>query len=423
MQRFPQFRSLLMRGAVACDLVSRYLKIRRRLFRAEAELERERSARRQIEDSLMESEGRLRAIFEFVPECVKLQDIEGLVLQMNPAGLTALEADSPEEVIGLSVYRYIEPEYREPYRRLSEQAFQGKPGSMEFRAVSLKGTVHMLESYMVPLRDARGNISSVLGLTRDITERRLAEERSHQHLAELAHVARVSTMGEMATNIAHELNQPLTAIVNFASASIRLIKKNTDARVEVLENLERIVEQGKRGGQIIRQIRGFVAKGELKVAPVDINGVANTILDFVEPEARQRNVTVRLRLAEGLPPVRAEKIEIEQILLNLVKNGIEAMGDTAVPDRSVTIETRVVLCSTHVEVTVRDSGPGVPVTNRDKIFDPFFTTKTEGMGLGISISRSIVQAHHGQFWLDTEVPFGATFRFTLPIYSEGQCNG
>ncbi|HEY9445644.1 MAG TPA: ATP-binding protein [Burkholderiales bacterium] len=390
----------------------------RRLRRVRSQLKSEALARAQAERTLTEREQRLQTIFECQPECLKLQAADGTILAMNPAGLAMVGAQCAEQVVGKSVYEFIAPEHRERYHAISASVFDGRSDSMEFRLLGFNGRQRMIETRVVPMRDAAGAVVAALALTRDITERQAAEERARRHLSELARVARISSMGEMASGIAHELNQPLTAIVNHAGACLRRLRVQDDRHADVMESLEEIVTQGQRAGQIIRNVRNLVSRSEPCTMAVDINEVVRTMVGLAEPEAKRHGVLVRTELDATLGPVCARRIEIEQVVFNLLRNAIEAMGTPNVaPLSAVTVRTRS--CGdTAVEVSVQDRGSGIAAEDRDRVFDPFFTTKPDGMGMGLSISRSIIEAHEGRLSVRSNPETGVTFTFTLPVVKE-----
>ncbi|TRZ55138.1 MAG: PAS domain S-box protein [Rhodocyclaceae bacterium] len=381
-----------------------------------------RNARRQLLDKeiehqgmldrLKENEYRLRAIIESEPECVKLQAADGTVLEINPAGLKLVDADRPEDVIGKTIYCVVAPEFIEMYRENMRRVFSGESVVYEFKAITLKGRIAWMETHGVPLRDARGVIYALLGITRDITEHKQSEEQARRHQTELARVARLSTMGEMATGIAHELNQPLSAIANFARGCIRRLRMDGMTPGDLIEPLEEVCEQAERAGEILRHVRDFVRKSDLQMRPLDINQTVRTVVKFTELEARQQGATVRLDLDADLPRVQGDAIMIEQVICNLVRNAVEAMAEGQSPRREVTIRTRPI-DGVAIEVETVDTGPGIDGGIIDQVFDQFFTTKPDGVGMGLSISRSIVESHGGRIRAESGRDGGATFRFTL----------
>lgn len=375
------------------------------------------AALRRAEQRFAESEERVQLIFRSQPECMKLHSESGTIEAMNPAGLAMLDADRAEQVIGTSVYNYIAPEFHKRYREAVATVFTGASCSMKFRLIGLQGSQRLIETYVVPVRDARGKVISAMALTRDLTKCQDAEDRAQRHLAELARVARVASMGEMASGIAHELNQPLTAIATYAGASLRKLEASNEGTAEVNKLLTEISLQARRAGQIIRNIRRLVSRSESSTTAVDINDVVQLMAGFTEPEARQYGIVLRTKLDRSNPLVGARRIEIEQVIFNLLKNSIEAMGQCTACGHDVVVSTEVKKDGS-VEISVRDSGPGINASHLTKVFDAFFTTKTEGMGMGLAISRSIIEAHGGQLAVRRNPDQGVTFSFELPAARE-----
>jgi len=271
-----------------------------------------------------------------------------------------------------------------------------------------------VEYSSTPIRDENGKISGAVVVFRDITERKKAAEEARQHQIELAHVARLSTMGEMASGIAHELNQPLSAISNYTHGSIRMLKSGQEGiREQLIEVMERVASQAERAGEIIRQLRRFIRKEEPERKWVDINQLINELVAFLQPELRKAGVTLQLELQEDLPQLWAHDIQLEQVLLNLTRNAIEAMLDVPLPQRRLLIRTT--LLAGQIQVLVEDSGHGIDEKMRETIFEPFVTTKAQGMGLGLSISRGIIEGHGGRLVLDTPAGNGTRLRIILPI--------
>lgn len=398
-------------------VVVHVLRLNWRLKQSKRELEKEIAERRRAEELLAEKENHLRLIIESEPECVKLQTLDGRLLEMNPAGLALVDAEQSEEVVGSSVYRFIAPAFRPAYEALTKRVFQGESGVMEFQIISLKGHRRWLETHAVPLRDAKGETVALLGITRDITGKKRAEEEVRTHNTELAHVSRLTVMCEMASTLAHELNQPLSAISNYTRGCMRRIRSTSSTTEEILAAMELVCVQAERAGDIIRSVRAFVRKGESSRIPSEINGIVRDAVRFAEPEARQHGVGIRLRLAEQLPPVLADAIQIEQVILNIVRNAIEAMDGIEFGRREIVIETAPNEGDV-IEVRVTDTGPGMSSAQFDAVFDPFFTTKPSGMGMGLTISRSIIEAHGGRLWATPNAGGGLTFQFKLPMMSE-----
>ena len=385
-----------------------------RLRAAQRKIREKESTHESVLDRLKENEYRLRAIIESEPECVKLQAEDGTVLEINPAGLELVDADQPADIVGRPIYTVVAPEYTDLYRENMRRVFSGEAVVYEFRAITLKNRISWMETHAAPLRDARGKIYALLGITRDITEHKQAEEQARRHQTELARVARLSTMGEMATGMAHELSQPLSAIANFARGCIRRLRSGGVSPEALVEPLEEVCEQAERAGEILRHVRDFVRKSELQIKPIELNQVVRSVVKFTEHEARQHRTLVQLQLGPDLPKVQADPIMIEQVICNLVRNAVEAMAEANSPRREVSIHTRR-FGDDAVEIEIGDSGPGIDGTIIDRVFDQFFTTKPEGVGMGLSISRSIVEAHGGQVRAESGKSGGAILRFTLKV--------
>ena len=274
------------------------------------------------------------------------------------------------------------------------------------------GTSFPVEYSSTPIRDEGGATVGTVVVFRDVTERKEAEERLRQHQAELAHVARLSTLGEMASGIAHELNQPLTAISANARACVRMLEDGPGNTEQCSDVMERIASQAEHAGEVIRQIRHFVRKEPPDIHPTPLRAIFETVLGLLRPEARRSSVDLVVEGPAESLWVLAQEIQIEQVLLNLTRNAVEAMADRPGP-RRLTIRTRP-LNGSRVELAVADTGPGLPTEIRERIFQPFVTTKSQGLGLGLSISAGIVEAHGSELMVDSEPGAGACFRFTLP---------
>jgi signal transduction histidine kinase len=249
-----------------------------------------------------------------------------------------------------------------------------------------------------------------------VAERTLALEHAHealrQHQAELAHMLRLHTMGEMAAALAHEINQPLCAITNYAQGGVQRLRAGTADPTVLRVAFEAIAREGLRAGQILRGIRNVVQRETAVSDGVDVNALAAEAVRLLEPQARLHGVTVRLQ-GTPLPAVQADGTQIEQVMLNLMLNGVEAAASTPGDSREVVVATRA--HEGAVEVAVSDTGKGIPPKVEQRLFTPFFTTKTQGLGLGLAISRSIVECHGGRLWAVSRPGAGATFRFFLPL--------
>ena len=283
----------------------------------------------------------------------------------------------------------------------------------EYRVVLEDGTFRYLHHIAQLTRDAQGVALKHVGTIHDVTDRRQTEDEARQLQDRLTHFSRLSTMGEMAAGLAHEINQPLSAIATYAQACQRFVRSPTRDDADVLEALEQISVQALRAGEVIRRLRNFVKNREVTREPVDCNRLLDDLRTLAETDARLNNVRLRIEAAPGLPTVYADPIQLQQVVLNLVRNAIDAMSEAPETRREV-------LLSTHerpegeIEVIVADHGSGLAPEAADHLFNPFFTTKSGGTGLGLAISRSIVRAHGGRLWHTPNEGTGARFHFTLP---------
>ena len=241
---------------------------------------------------------------------------------------------------------------------------------------------------------------------------RRAVDRARAAEAQMAHIGRLAAMGEMSTTLAHELNQPLAAIVNYANGSIRRLQSDELDHADLMKVLERISSEGNRSAEIIRRVREFLRKRKPLHVPEDANRIVRDAVNLVQPTAVRRHVNVRLVLGEAMPRVAVDAVQIEQVVVNLVHNAIEAIDDANSPLREVVVTTQR-NARRGVDVTVRDTGPGIPAEVANRLFEPFVSTKAEGMGLGLSLSRSIIEAHGDHLSAVAIAGGGAAFRFTL----------
>lgn len=263
----------------------------------------------------------------------------------------------------------------------------------------------------VPLRDDSGNIVKWYGTATDIEDRKRAEALQ----AELARVARLMTMGELTASIAHEIIQPLSAIVTNGNTCLHWLEDQTMDLAKARSAATRAVRDAERATDIIRRIRALMTKSETQKAKIDMNGIVTEVLSLTSSELLRQQVSVDTALAAKLLPVFGDRVQLQQLILNLIVNGVEAMASVASRPKELTIETRAEGAD-HVLVLMRDSGVGLNPEQADQIFDAFFTTKPEGTGMGLAICRSIVESHDGHIWASPGSPHGAVFQFTLPTH-------
>src|SRR5271165_1791757 len=319
----------------------------------------------------------------------------------------------------------VHPEDRDRYVQTFHRViYQKEDSDVEFRTVLPDGTIRYLYGLGHPILNANGDVIEVVGTTVDITERKRAEEertRLRQLEADLAHVNRVSMMGELAASIAHEVNQPLSGVVSNASACLRWLAGEAPNMEEAREATRRIVRDGKRAGEVIARIRALTRKTEVPREKLDLNETIREVLALVGDQAKRNSVMIRTRFADDVFPVLGDQVRLLQVVLNLIMNGIEAMSSVGERARELVITIRN-LDPGQVQVTVEDSGVGLDPNTIAKIFDAFYTTKPGGMGMGLSICRSILQGHGGRLWATAKDGPGTAFHFTLPKYQEEESN-
>src|SRR4030095_2083050 len=292
--------------------------------------------------------------------------------------------------------------------------------AFEYRIVLPDGKVKHVHAIAHPVLNANGELVEVVGTTVDITERKRAEgerERLFQLEADLAHINRVSMMGELATSIAHEVNQPLSGVVSNASACLRWLAGDPPNVAEVREAVRDIVRDGKRAGDVIARIRALTKRAAPPKEKIDLNDTVREVLALVGDEARRKSVVIRTQFASDLSAVSGDRVQLQQVLLNLVMNAMDAMSSVEDRARQLVITTENI-DPDRVQVTVEDSGTGLDPNAASRIFEPFYTTKSGGMGMGLSISRSIVQNHGGRLWATANDGPGATFQLSVPKHDE-----
>lgn len=257
---------------------------------------------------------------------------------------------------------------------------------------------------------------TVLFLGSVVDERRAMEAKLRAHEGELAHMARVNLSGEMASGLAHEINQPLSAVVAYARACRLLLQSENWDKSRIVEGIDKAVAQAERAGAIVRKLRAFLTRGENRPRPQALAPLASEALELIGGDIARNRIIVKTQWPRDLPLVLADRIQIEQVLLNLLRNAVEAISSSPSAKREIRLAACV--AGELVEISVEDDGPGIAPDMHERLFMPFATSKSSGMGLGLSISRSIIEAHGGRLWEETSGP-GATFRFTLPIAEEG----
>lgn len=373
---------------------------------------------RQSETLLAETAARLRVVLETDPDAIVVIDEQGLMESFSPAA-KRLFGYSEAEVIGKNVKMLMPSPYRESHDRYLER--YRTTGERRIIGIGRVVVGQRKDGSTFPMELAVGEVTAgarrlFTGFVRDLTERQEAERRLHEMQQELLHVSRLSTMGQMASTLAHELNQPLAAVSNYVNASRHLLSAGRlEDRDKIIQHMGKAAEQIERAGQIIRRLRGFIGGTGAQRKPEDLNQTVEEASALALVGAKQRQIKFSLDPAPDLPLALIDRVQIQQVVLNLVRNAMEAMED--VTRRELTVSTAAT-GSGWARVIVRDTGPGLSDAIREKLFQPFATTKATGMGLGLSICRSIIEAHGGVLEAGSEPGPGASFFFTVPLMGE-----
>jgi PAS domain S-box-containing protein len=369
------------------------------------------------EELLRRSEREFRNLAENLPDIVArfdrqlrhvyvnraVQTLTGLPVE-NFIGKTNRDLEIPEHLVNL---------WDDSIRTVFQTA---APQAIEFAFEGYNGLRHF-ECRMMPESGPDGSVESVLAICRDVTDRIHAQEQSQLHLTELAHATRLSMIGGLVSEIAHEINQPLHAIANFSQAGINVLQKiPIEQRPNLFNWLKQISEQANRAAEIIRNAGRFVRKTPSRRSSLNINLLVRDSLLLINFDLRSHNVMLRCELDDSVPLILADTVQIQQVLMNLIRNAIEAVSDNSDDFRELLVRT------THsadgVQVSVHDNGTGLSAEQTEKLFEPFFTTKSDGTGLGLAVCQSIMQAHQGRLWAENNPVHGATFYFSLPAFKE-----
>jgi two-component system sensor kinase FixL len=356
----------------------------------------------------------LRSIIETSPDGLITVDEDGRILSFNPAA-EAMFGFAAGEVIGENVNCLMPPPYRDAHDGYMQRYL--RTGEKRIIGIGRQVLARRRNGEVFPIDLAVGEVRQAdrrrfAGFIRDVSARQAAEESLNELRGELLHVSRLSELGEMASALAHELNQPLTAIINYLEACCRLLEQPDADRRQTAGLMQKASQQAHRAGQIIQQLRKFVAKGETERRAEPVNEVVREAADLALLGSQHQAVAVAFDLAAGLPAIMIDRIQIQQVIMNLVRNSLEAL--TQVERRALTVRTRGEGADS-VRIEVIDSGPGLPQDVAERLFQPFVTTKSGGIGIGLSICKTIVDAHGGSLATTPNPDGGTIFRISLPI--------
>jgi len=375
--------------------------------------------RKRAEEALGRSERQFRALFEEAAVGIALVDLAGRPFESNRK-LEQILGYGPHELRGMPFTAFTDPEDAKADWGLFSDLLSGKHDHyhLEKRYRRKDGALVWGDLTVYIVRDDRGQPMFSIGMVQDITDRKRAEEALLEARAELAHVARVTTLGELAASIAHEINQPLAAIVADAEASLHWLAADPPDIDSVREALAGVATDGHRASEVIQRIRALCRRTDPQRERLNINDIIREVVLLARHEVLGHRVSLRTDLASALPTVLGDRVQLQQVMINLVINGMEAMA--LVTDRPRELLIRSQHEADQVLLAVQDSGTGIDPDNADRMFGAFYTTKPSGMGIGLSISRSIIEAHGGRLWASSNAGPGATFHFSLPTDSKGE---
>lgn len=371
-----------------------------------------------LQRRLRQNEEELRLTIQNAPTPIATVAMDGRFLSANRAWCNML-GYTETELLAMQFQQITHPDDLEQSLRLLSEARSGERDlySFEKRYLHKDGRALSVILHNGVVHAADGRPAMLVAQVQDLTERRRAEQEIREHRERLAHVDRLNIMGEMAASIAHEINQPLTAIVNRTNAARRRLDAGQVDLDRLGESLDRVSEQAHRAGEVIRRLRNLVRKRGGQRDTTKINSVLEEALRLAEVDARMHDAVIELELAENLRPVLVDAVQVQQVFLNLLRNAIDATE--AAGNRGGVVTVRSVSEGEQVVVSVRDRGLGINADTAAQMFQPFFTTKREGMGMGLSISQSIITGHGGRLWYENNDEGGTTFSFSLPCMFVG----
>ena len=381
---------------------------------------RDISRRRQLEDEFARSTEQLRAERNFVDAIldtaatlIVVLDHDARVVRFNKA-CEAATGVSQSDLLGKTIWLDLIPaEERDGVERVADRLRSGEPFvEYENHWQHRDGSRRLIRWRNTLIKEASGEVRFLIGTGTDVTDQVKAEDEARQHLEEASRLQRLQTANELATMLAHELNQPLAAIATYAAAGQHLLRRPESSGDKLAETLERISEQALRAGEAIRHLRSFVGRGRLDPVPLDLNAVVCRACTLLTSRARGSGVTLTLDLIDELVPVAGVDVHIEQVLLNLLGNALDAIQAAGMPGGNLTVATQ--RGEGVVRVTVSDTGPGIDAATATHLFEPFVTCKPHGLGVGLAICRSLIEAQGGRLWAEPRVP-GGVFHFTLPV--------
>jgi PAS domain S-box-containing protein len=376
-------------------------------------------AERQAEAALREQ----ASLLNLTHDAIFVRDMNGTVKYWN-RGAEELYGWPAEQAVGRVILELLNTIFEVPLERIEEEVIAAGRWEGELVQTKKDGSQVVVASRWSLQRDEHSAPVAMLVINNDITERKRAEaearekdQRYRDMQMALAHANRVATMGLLTASIAHEVNQPLAGVVTNAEACLNWLDRETPNLEAVRRSVKWVIEDGNRAIEVIRRVRALANKTEIERLPLDVNDVVREAIGLTQREIFGHQVSLRMELAPALPTILGDRVQLQQVIINLVINGIEAMQSVADRPRELLIRSRQDE-EELVLVSLTDCGVGISAQNADRLFNAFFTTKSDGMGMGLSICRSIMEAHGGRLWATANTPHGATFQFALPVNAD-----
>lgn len=366
---------------------------------------------------LRRSEAKFQDLYDHSPEMhITANPHTRMVVECNDTLADAL-GYAKDDIVGMRVFDLYHPDCREQTVAALEQfSRDGEIAETELMLACQDGSSLDVSLRVTSVRGERGDLQYVRLSCRDITQRKSAEQMLRRREDELAHVARLATMGEMAAGLAHELNQPLYSVANYARGCMLRLDADTMDPSQLQEILEEIASEAERAGEIIRRLRRMVQKNDPLETELDVNEVIKDACQLLTADLRRANVSLQIALDPSAPRANSDDVQLQQIIVNLARNAVEAMKESPIDTRICRVSSAVV--DNEIRISIADSGCGLSEEDSERLFDAFHTTSDTGMGMGLAISRSIVELHGGRIWATANPDRGATFHFTIPLLTK-----